>query len=122
MLEQLESVREAALTALEDITDSESLQAWESHYIGRKGEITTLLRSTGKLPAEERPAFGKRANEVKNELASAHEEREALIDAQELAHDLEEGSIDITLPGRPRQPGGLHPSTRTLRPMASPST
>ncbi len=115
MLEQLEAIREAALAKLNSITDGESLTAWSSTYIGRKGEITTLLRSTGKLPAEERPAFGKRANEVKNELQAAYESREGLIEAQELARDLEEGEIDITLPGRERQTGGLHPSTQTLR-------
>ena len=77
--------------------------------------ITELLRSTGKLPAEERPAFGKLANQIKTELETARDAREEAIDAQELAHDLEEGEIDVTLPGRPRQVGGLHPSTQTLR-------
>jgi phenylalanyl-tRNA synthetase alpha chain len=115
MLEQLKSLHAEAIKRLDDIVDSEALQAWESRYIGRKGEVTTLLRSTGQLPAEERPAFGKLANEVKEALAAAHASREELIRQQELARDLEEGQIDVTLPGRGQQVGGLHPSTQTLR-------
>jgi phenylalanyl-tRNA synthetase alpha chain len=115
MFERLETVETEALTALEAVRDREALQAWSTKYIGRKGEITTLLRSTGQMPAEERPAFGKRANEIKVRLEEAYAERETLIEEQALARDLEEGEIDISLPGRERQIGGLHPSTQTLR-------
>lgn len=115
MLDQLKSIREEALAALENVTDRDALQAWASKYTGRKGQITQMLRNTGQLPKEERPAFGKLANEIKVALESAHAERETLIEEQELAHDLEEGAIDITLPGRSRPVGGLHPSTQTLR-------
>ena len=115
MLEQLKSLHQDALQSLENITDSEALHTWESRYIGRKGEITALLRQTGKLPAEERPAFGKLANEIKTALAGAFAEREQLLRDQELARDLEEGQIDVTLSGRPQATGGLHPSTQTLR-------
>jgi phenylalanyl-tRNA synthetase alpha chain len=115
MLDQLETLEGEALAALEQITTQADLQSWASRYIGRKGQVTTLLRSTGQLPKEERPAFGKRANEVKVRLEEAYERQEKLVQEQALARDLEEGGIDITLPGRPRQVGGLHPSTQTLR-------
>ncbi|GAB4521011.1 MAG: phenylalanine--tRNA ligase subunit alpha [Anaerolineae bacterium] len=115
MFEELESIRNEAVAALESVTDREALQDWNSRYLGRKGAVTLALRSTGQMAAEDRPAYGKRANEVKVELEAALAEREQAIDAQELAHDLEEGAVDITLPGRPRQVGGLHPSTQTLR-------
>lgn len=115
MLEQLESLYQQALAELETIQGGEALHQWEIRYLGKKGEITVLLRSTGKLPAEERPAFGKRANEIKNLLTDALEARDKLITEQELAADLESGAIDITLPGRTRSHGGLHPATRTLR-------
>jgi len=115
MLDQLKAARDEAVNALESVMDRESLQDWVSKYIGRKGEITQMLRSTGKLPAEERPAFGKMANEVKTELEAAQAKREQMIADQELARDLEEGEIDITMPGRTREKGGLHPSTQTLR-------
>ncbi|MBC7811845.1 MAG: phenylalanine--tRNA ligase subunit alpha [Burkholderiales bacterium] len=115
MLEQLESLSAAALAELETINSSDALREWESKYLGKKGSVIELVRSTGKLPAEERPAFGKRANEIKTKLEAAHADREKLIHDQELAQDLEGGEVDITLPGRPRQVGGLHPSTQTLR-------
>ncbi len=118
MLQQLEGTREAALTALETTKDSDSLHEWHIKYLGKKGEITTLLRSTGQLPKEERPAFGQRANEVKEILNEAYEARVVLIEEQELARDLEEGEIDISLPGRTRERGGIHPSTQTLREFA----
>lgn len=115
MLEQLEQTGKTALAELESISSSEALRDWEIRYVGKKGTITEMLRSVGKLPAEERAGFGKRANEIKVELESAYIEREKLVRAQELARDLEEGEIDITLPGRARSVGGLHPSTQTLR-------
>jgi phenylalanyl-tRNA synthetase alpha chain len=115
MLEKLDTVEQEALEALEAVKDTEALQAWSSKYTGRKGEITRLLRNTGNLPKEERPAFGKRANEVKQRLEAAEAEREQVLRDHALAHDLEEGQIDITLPGRTRSMGGLHPSTQTLR-------
>jgi phenylalanyl-tRNA synthetase alpha chain len=115
MLNQLESQYTEALAELETVTDSDALHAWEIKYLGKKGAVTLLLRSTGQLPAEERAEFGKRANEVKNLLAEAFAARETLISDQELAASLEEGEIDVTLPGRERPAGGLHPSTQTLR-------
>ncbi len=115
MLEQLETHYVEAQEALATITDSETLHEWQIEYLGRNGKITNMLRSTGKLPAEQRASFGKRANEIKNLLTTALENQQALVAAQELAQDLEEGEIDITLPGRPRTTGGLHPATQTLR-------
>lgn len=115
MLEQLETIYKEAQAELGAIRDSESLHQWEIRYLGKKGEVTLLLRSTGQLPAEERAGFGKRANEIKNLLADAHANQEQLIHDQELARDLEEGQIDVTLPGRTQSVGGLHPSTQTLR-------
>lgn len=115
MFEKLKSLQEQAASELASITDADALRAWESKYIGRGGEITGLLRGIGQLSTEERPAFGKLANEVKEALAEAHAQREQLINDQALAHDLEEGAVDVTLPGRARQTGGLHPSTQTLR-------
>jgi phenylalanyl-tRNA synthetase alpha chain len=115
MLNQLEGTRQQALDELAHVADSEALRNWELKYLGKKGAITEAVRSVGQLPKEERADFGKRANEIKNELTEAYAEREKLVEAQELAHDLEEGEIDVTLPGRRQGVGGLHPSTQTLR-------
>ncbi|GAB4319585.1 MAG: phenylalanine--tRNA ligase subunit alpha [Phototrophicales bacterium] len=115
MLDQLEKLREEALQALDTIQDEASLQSWAAQFIGKKGAVTQALRGMGQLPKEERPAFGKLANDVKVTLEAAYAEREAMLEAQRLAHDLEEGEIDITLPGRTLERGRLHPATQTLR-------
>lgn len=115
MQEKLENLYQDAVNVLSTVKDSDTLRDWELKYIGRKGEVTQLLRMTGQLPPEERADFGKKANEIKNDLVKAFEAKEEAIRQHELAQSLEEGEIDITMPGRPRQTGGLHPSTRTLR-------
>lgn len=115
MQDQLESIYQQAIQDMQGVQDADALQAWESQYLGRKGQLTLMLRQTGQLPPEERADFGKRANEIKEALQGLHLERETAIRNAELAHSLEEGAIDVTLPGRPQRMGGLHPSTRMLR-------
>ncbi|MBX3084962.1 MAG: phenylalanine--tRNA ligase subunit alpha [Anaerolineae bacterium] len=115
MLEQLETLYKEAAQTIGAITDAAALETWETKYIGRKGEITTLLRSVGQLPAEQRSSFGKRANEIKKELEAAYQTRAEAIRQHELAKSLEEGAIDVTLPGRTIPVGGMHPSNKTLR-------
>ncbi len=119
MLEQLESTYQQALNELDGVRDSAVLAEWERRYLGKKGAITLALRSTGQLPPEQRADFGKRANAIKNELTSAFAEREEAVRQHELAQTLEEGEIDVTLPGRSVALGGLHPSTQTLRQIAT---
>jgi phenylalanyl-tRNA synthetase alpha chain len=115
MLETLESLYREALASLDAITNGDALREWEIKYLGKKGVITEIMRGVGSLPKEERADFGKRANEVKVTLANAFSKRETLVKEQALAHDLETGAVDVTLPGRPRPVGGLHPSTQMLR-------
>ena len=73
MLDKLDVLQQKALKALETLTDLSALDAWHSQHLGRKGELTQLLRSVGQLPREERPAAGRRANEVKTALQAAYE-------------------------------------------------
>ncbi len=115
MLEQLESTYQQALAELDAVKDGDALAEWQRRYVGKKGAITQLLRATGKLPKEQRADFGKRANAIKHELAALSDEREEAIRQHELAHTLEEGALDVTLPGRVVPTGGLHPATQTLR-------
>ena len=115
MLEQLESLREEALALLNAVTDSEALDAWEKRIIGRKGEVTLITRRVVELSKEERPVFGKRANQVKQELAAAYEDRAVAIRAVEMEQQIAAGAIDVSQPGRPGQVGRLHPSTQVLR-------
>ncbi|MBN1286629.1 MAG: phenylalanine--tRNA ligase subunit alpha [Anaerolineae bacterium] len=115
MLEELEALNDEARAELVEVADSEALRTWELAYIGRNGQVTGMLRRVGDLPPAQRPAFGQRANEVKNALQAAYGEREQAIKAAELAERLAAGALDVSLPGRPVLTGGLHPTTRMLR-------
>jgi len=119
MSQTVEVLRHQALDALRKTTTSDELVQWRSRYLGRKGAVSELFGRIGKLPAEERAAFGQGVNALQSELRKAFEEREQLIRERGLDQDLEEGEIDITLPAYPRQMGGLHPATRTHREFQS---
>lgn len=115
MLEKLASVHQQAIAELDSVTDSATLAAWKSRYIGAKGEVSLMLRGIGGLSKEERPVFGKRANEVMAALDEAYAAREQAVQDAELAADLQSGGIDVSLPGREPAVHGVHPSVRTLR-------
>ncbi len=104
-----------ALEALKSINDSVQLAKWRSQYLGRRGAVAELFSSIGDLAPDQRAGFGQAVNALQKELNAAFAEREALIQSQLMAQDLEEGEIDISLPSHPRRRGGLHPSTRTHR-------
>jgi phenylalanyl-tRNA synthetase alpha chain len=118
MLDRLNQLEHDALAALAAVDGSEALQAWQGKYFGTKrtkGALEEALSALGGLSKEERPAFGKRANEVKQALTAALEARQAEIKAAELEAAMRGGALDVTLPGAPIQRGRLHPSTMALR-------
>jgi len=114
-VQTLEHLATEALSALELAADSKALESWHTAYLGRKGSVTQMLRRVGELPKEERPTFGRRANEIKVGLEAAYEVQAGVIKAAEMEKALAEGAIDVTLPGRPVARGRLHPSTQILR-------
>jgi phenylalanyl-tRNA synthetase alpha chain len=115
MQQQLEHIYREALTGLENIKTTEALDGWHKAYLGRKGQVTLMTRQVGQLNPEERPAFGQRVNQVKEELAAAHQQRLARLRAAELEQKMAADTIDVTLPGRRQYVGRLHPATQTLR-------
>ncbi len=115
MLNNLETLAKTAQAELDQLSNSESLSEWNSKYIGRKGEITQMLRRVSELPKEERPMFGQRANEFKQQLESAYENKATTVKADEMAAAMSASAVDVTLPGRAVSRGRLHPSTQTLR-------
>jgi phenylalanyl-tRNA synthetase alpha chain len=115
MLDQLSQLEKEALTALEAAEDSDALTDWNRRYLGKKGALTQMLRSVGQLLKEERPAFGQAANRVKVTLEEAYEARAEALRRMEMARELEQRALDVTLPGRPIGPGHLHITTQTLR-------
>jgi phenylalanyl-tRNA synthetase alpha chain len=115
MLNQLEVLAQTAHAELKQLQTSDALDTWHSQYIGRKGELTQLLRRVGNLPKEERPIFGQRANELKQGLEATYEQKTRTLKAAEMEQVMAVGALDVTLPGRPVSRGRLHPSTQTLR-------
>ncbi len=115
MSDSISTFRAESLADLDNIRDSDALDAWRIQFLGRRGAVGKLFAQISSLPQNERAAFGQRVNALQTELEQAYKEREALVESQRLARDLEEGEIDITLPAHPRRRGGLHPSTRTHR-------
>ncbi len=111
----LEETRSKALQELHEAVTLEALEAWNADTLGRKGAVTLQARSVGTLPQEERPDFGRRINEVKQELEAAYAARIEELKHAELSHWLENSAIDVTLPGRPATQGRLHVTTNTLR-------
>jgi len=114
-VKSIEVVQQEALTALENVEDEAALTKWRSQYLGNKGVVRGMLSKIGSLPKEERGAYGQNVNALKETLTEAYEERETALQEAALQRDLEQGQIDVTLPGRPRPAGRLHPSTQTLR-------
>jgi len=115
VLEQLHQLKERALSELQGLSSVDALEKWRVAYLGRKGALTNILRSVGQLPVQERPTVGQEANLVKLALKQAYNEKAEAFKREETLRLLEQEHIDVTLPGRPVQPGYLHVSTQTLR-------
>lgn len=115
MLEELETVYAESLTTLESASSTSALETWYKETLGRKGNVTLMTRQVGQLPSEERPAFGKRVNEVKQALETRYERRQAAVKRAEIEAGLAADSLDVTLPGRRQWRGRLHPASQTLR-------
>ncbi len=119
MLKRLDELQDQALKQVEQAADSAALAQVESAYTGKKGEITTVLRSIGTLPADERKAVGEKANVVKQAVDAAIASRADALKASELGAAMQAGAIDVTLPGRPLPVGRIHPANQTLRELAA---
>jgi len=118
MESSLDLLEREALAALDAVHTSEALQAWHGKYFGTKrakGELEQAMAALATLSKEERPAFGKRANEVKQTLLAALAAKQAAVKESELEAATRSGALDVTLPGAPTPRGRLHPSTLTLR-------
>ena len=109
MKEQLKSIDERAKEELSHIDDAKLLEDFRVRFLGKKGEITSILKQMGKLSAEERPVIGQMANEVRQSIEKMLEESKKRLEAAELAHRLEAEKIDVTMPGKERPEGHKHP-------------
>ncbi|MBQ2865661.1 MAG: phenylalanine--tRNA ligase subunit alpha [Clostridia bacterium] len=109
MKEQLKKILEEALGVIASAQKGEELENARVKYLGKKGELTAILRGMGALSAEERPIVGQMANEVRAELEKAIEQAGNKLAAEALTRRLEEEALDVTIPGKPAVKGHRHP-------------
>ena len=110
----VENTLDRALSEISNSNDLRSLDEVRVSFLGKKGELTTLLKSLGQMDPTERPKAGEAINQAKSAIQDAIEHRKASLASSQLEEELASGSIDITLPGRRSFLGGLHPVTQVL--------
>ena len=114
MKQQLEAIRAAALGAIANVESAEQLDALRVQYLGKKGELTAVLKQMGGLSAEERPVIGQLANEVRCALEAAVEEKSSALASAALERKLRDEAIDVTIPGEKVKIGVKHPMYQVL--------
>lgn len=114
MQEQLQTIISEAKDALENVSDLQKLDEIRVQFFGKKGAFTDLMKTLGKLSADERPKAGQVINEAKQLVQGLMNKKKRELDNAVLQQKLAEETIDVTLPGRNVDLGSLHPVTRTL--------
>jgi phenylalanyl-tRNA synthetase alpha chain len=118
MLEKLNQIEQNALSGLESAQDETGLEQWRIAHLGRSSPLMLVFDQLGQISREERPAIGRRANEVKRLLEGRLSERSEALRQAAIQRALQSELLDVTLPGRAVGRGRLHPVTRTLRLIA----
>ncbi|MBQ9922323.1 MAG: hypothetical protein IJO52_09050 [Clostridia bacterium] len=113
MKDKLQQIKLAAQKELEGISLPEELEQVKVKYLGKKGELTAILRSMSSLSAEERPIVGQFANEVRADIESFIEEKRTVLAENAMKMKLSAEKIDVTVPGKKRSLGYSHPLTAT---------
>ena len=115
----LQAIKARALDSIEAVLSIEELESLRVYYLGKKGELTALLKGLGSLPVEQRPKAGEDINLAKREIAEFLHEKRLVLKQKELEQKLSQETIDVTLPGRNIDIGGLHPISLTLNSIKS---
>ena len=113
-MENLEALTQQALAAVAAAEDVAALDQVRVQYLGKKGEISALMKNLGNVAPEDRPKIGAVINEARDQVQTALNTRKADLETAALNAKLASETIDVTLPGRGIQEGSLHPVTRTL--------
>lgn len=113
-MQTLNQLLESAKVAIESASDLASLDAIRVQFLGKKGAVTEQMKGLGKVSAEERPKLGAEINKVKVAIQSLLNDKITTLKAAQLAAELAQDTVDITLPGRQRATGTVHPISRTL--------
>ena len=114
MKELMQSLREASIKAINESDSPESIEALRVKYLGKKGELTAILRQMGKLSPEERPVMGQLANQLRSEIEEAIDLRKTILSKAILEKTLEAEAVDVTLPGKAQPIGHKHPMYNVL--------
>ena len=114
MKQELEAIRAKALEAIGGAEKAEDLEALRVQYLGKRGELTAVLKQMGKLSAEERPVIGQLANEVRAKLEESVETRAKELAAKALEMKLKAEAVDVTIPGKAVKIGKKHPMYQVL--------
>lgn len=109
MKEQLKQIHEKAIQALKEVGQSKELEEAKIKFLGKKGELTSILKEMGKLSAEERPVIGQIANEIRQDIEQKIEEAKKRMAAKEQELRMHKETIDVTMPGKPCACGHKHP-------------
>jgi len=115
MKQQLEQIRLQAVAALNEADSPAALEELRVRLLGKKGELTAVLKQMGKLSPEERPVMGQIANAVRSEIEATLEARKSAVNAAVLEKKLQEESLDVTIPGTPIVMGKEHPMNQVLQ-------
>jgi len=110
----LQQLTADAISKINAADNLETLDQIRVDYLGKKGELTALLKSLSQLPVEEKKAAGQDINNAKRDVQQAIEQRKQTLEREKLNARLASERVDVTLPGRGQQAGGLHPVTRTM--------
>jgi phenylalanyl-tRNA synthetase alpha chain len=111
---KLESLRDESVAKIEEAADLKDLEEARVRILGRKAPLSEVRSGLGKLPEEERRAVGQVANSVQGAIEAALESRRSVLEEAELEARWDRDRIDVTMPGRERAVGSLHPLTRTI--------
>ena len=114
MKELMQKLRDASLQAVSQAPSMELLEEMRVKYLGKKGELTAILRQMGKLSAEERPAMGQLANQLRGDIEAAIEQRRAELSAALMEAKLEAEAVDVTMPAKELRQGHKHPMYNVL--------
>jgi phenylalanyl-tRNA synthetase alpha chain len=115
MKDRLEALRREALDQLETVADAGALNDLRVHYLGKKGQLTEILRGMGGLSAEERPIIGQVANDVRAAIEEVIAQKQEQFDRAETARRLQAETIDVTLPGKVPAIGAVHPLNKVAQ-------
>ena len=115
MKQQLETIRQEALAAMDAASNGQELEALRVKYLGKKGELTAVLKQMGKLSPEERPVMGQIANAVRADIEAKLDEAKTELEAKAMEARLAEEAIDVTIPGNEISLGHQHPMNMVLQ-------